>query len=171
MGMIVLCGLFMGAGSVNGKEQKTVSPHLSLHVELVGTGEGGHGTPAFLVSVINDGLTVAWVSRRFVFNDPEESPAYRDLWLDVRDEGTGKLVPFAAEVRTGAATREWYVVLPPGLSIGRKLTLDHTFGLLPGHTYDVTVHWHGAGPESSRAPRGAFPFEGELVSEPIVVHY
>jgi hypothetical protein len=175
--LLVLCGLILSTPGASAGEPVDLTPRLSLNVEVVPPAEPGKSPPSLLVSIINQGWSFVWVSRRFAFNYAEAPAAYRDMWLVVRDQASGEIVPFNGEVRVGAASRDWYIALDPGSSVGRVLPLDGIFGFERGHRYDVTVHWHDGGPESGHPPKRrepifrARPFDGELVSQTVTVRY
>ena len=165
-----LLGLVMSGSSVAGQKPKT-EPRLQLHAELLPSAVHTTEPPALLVSVVNLGLGDAWLSRRFAFNYAEAPLPFRDLWLEIKDRGTGKLSPFSGEVHVGFTSPESLLVLGPAESVGTWLSLGPIFGMVHGRSYELTVHWRNGIPDGKRPPRGVIQFTGELVAAPVVVEY
>lgn len=158
-------------GSGFGRQETNREARLRLNVQLLPPLEDTSEPPALLVSVLNLGLEGVWLSRRFAFNYSEAPPPFRDLWLEVKDRATGKLSPFSGEARVGFTDRASLVVLDPGQSVGTWLSLGPIFGMVHGHSYEVTVKWRNVIPERLRPPRGAIAFSGELVAARLIVEY
>jgi hypothetical protein len=126
--------------------------------------------PVVQLTIVNHGPSEVWLTRRFVLNDPESPPAYREIWFDVREVG-GAGLPFSCTVRASTAPAESYVRLETGHTVGAIMSLGFCYKFSHGHRYEIVAHWKDSGPMSRKPPKGALSPSEELVALPILVDF
>ncbi len=130
--------------------------------------EESEGQVVVTATLRNDGKGPMWVNKRMLWNNPNATAKFRELWFEVVAVD-GKALQFGCKVNAGFSKQKDYTTLQPQENVTVTIRLSRCYKLDKGGPFKVKAFYQDSNAEEHKAPDGTPQLEEMLTSNVIEI--